>query len=621
MVSNKNIKNLQDLSSQELQKFLNSFDLVLCDCDGVVWMGSEIPIPKAIEGIQVIKDQGKKVKFVSNNSLRSDSQYVAKFVELGMKDFQKDDILHPIKTMAWYLKNTYPHPIVYPLVAPTAIDALISYGIQVVPTKIDVTKTNIKEFTQYLMKHDPPSVDAVIVDICMGTAYGHLLKALQYLKDPKCELIFGATDATLSITKDFIIPGFVDFYEILMKYSKKEPIIAGKPSKTLENVVKHCFDITNPQRCIFIGDSLKSDIAFGNRAGFQTLFVSSGLDSEEAMFNAATECKPDFYTKGVADFINLFPFHSTLNMATKKTPKNLKQLTAEERKEFFNSFDLILSDCDGVVWMGSGVSMPGVGETIESLKSKGKQVKFVSNNSLRSNAEYVEKFTQLGVANFIESDIVHPAKTIAWYLKKSNPNATVYPLISAAAKDILRDHGLNVIPMNFDASNLNLHDFVKYVIGNEYPKADAVVADICFTTGYTHIVKALQYLKDPDCKLVLGAMDLFLPITSTVTLPGLVDFYEILKKNSSKDPIILGKPSGLLEHFLKETFTITNPERCLFIGDSLASDIEFGNNCGFQTLFVCGGVDTMETMLNASDNQRPNYYTDRFVDLKEMLSE
>lgn len=109
----------------------------------------------------------------------------------------------------------------------------------------------------------------------------------------------------LSFSYLTLIVGFVDFYQFLIKHSKKEPVILAKPSKILADILKDRFAITDPKRCLFIGDSLKLDIAFGKSVGFQTLFVSSGVDTEEDMLNAPDESTPDYYTESVADIIDI----------------------------------------------------------------------------------------------------------------------------------------------------------------------------------------------------------------------------------------------------------------------------------------------------------------------------
>ena len=51
-------------------------------------------------------------------------------------------------------------------------------------------------------------------------------------------------------------------------------------------------------------------------------------------------------------------------------------------------------DLDGVVWLGDKV-IQGVGESITSLREKGEQVFFVTNNSGRTVFEVEEKLTHL----------------------------------------------------------------------------------------------------------------------------------------------------------------------------------------------------------------------------------
>ena len=81
--------------------------------------------------------------------------------------------------------------------------------------------------------------------------------------------------------------------------------------------------------------------------------------------------------------------------------RHILDLNAEERTNFINSFDIVLSDCDGVVWLVSG-AIPRTGEAINLLKAAGKTVKFVSNNSERSDEEYLKKFKTIGVADVVE---------------------------------------------------------------------------------------------------------------------------------------------------------------------------------------------------------------------------
>ena len=82
------VPHILKLSVKEQKEFFNSFDVVMCDCDGVMWMIAS-PLPRTGEAVNALKAAGKQVLFVTNNSMRSDDDYVHKFVGIGVKDFQK----------------------------------------------------------------------------------------------------------------------------------------------------------------------------------------------------------------------------------------------------------------------------------------------------------------------------------------------------------------------------------------------------------------------------------------------------------------------------------------------------------------------------------------------------
>ena len=81
--------------------------------------------------------------------------------------------------------------------------------------------------------------------------------------------------------------------------------------------------------------------------------------------------------------------------------RNILDLNVSERRQFLNSFDTVLSNTEGVVWLISG-NIPRTGEAINLLKKNGKIVLFVSNNSQRSDEEYIAKFKTIGVTDVKE---------------------------------------------------------------------------------------------------------------------------------------------------------------------------------------------------------------------------
>lgn len=58
--------------------------------------------------------------------------------------------------------------------------------------------------------------------------------------------------------------------------------------------------------------------------------------------------------------------------------------------------EAFIFDCDGVIWRGDSL-IDGVPETLDMLRSMGKKLIFVTNNSTKSRKGYQSKFTKLGL--------------------------------------------------------------------------------------------------------------------------------------------------------------------------------------------------------------------------------
>ena len=90
------------LSKDIVRSFVDSFDTVLFDCDGktpsnkhrnifltfwfpypgVLWAGSKI-LHRSVETVNYLKETGKQIFYVTNNSTKTRSQYLEKLTKLG----------------------------------------------------------------------------------------------------------------------------------------------------------------------------------------------------------------------------------------------------------------------------------------------------------------------------------------------------------------------------------------------------------------------------------------------------------------------------------------------------------------------------------------------------------
>lgn len=94
---------LTKLSPLEFQKLFQSFDVILTDCDGVLWIENE-PIPGSVEVINKLVEMDKTVIFVTNNSTKVREDFVKKAVGMDY-NITVDNIVSTAYLTASYLEN------------------------------------------------------------------------------------------------------------------------------------------------------------------------------------------------------------------------------------------------------------------------------------------------------------------------------------------------------------------------------------------------------------------------------------------------------------------------------------------------------------------------------------
>ncbi|KII66033.1 Pyridoxal phosphate phosphatase [Thelohanellus kitauei] len=82
--------------------------------------------------------------------------------------------------------------------------------------------------------------------------------------------------------------------------SLREPVIVGKPSPKMFDVIKTILDVDPATTCM-VGDRIETDIKFGNDCGMKTVLVMSGVTSHQSYQMLEREC-----SKGVESVKHVF---------------------------------------------------------------------------------------------------------------------------------------------------------------------------------------------------------------------------------------------------------------------------------------------------------------------------
>ncbi|CAD7090532.1 unnamed protein product [Hermetia illucens] len=296
------LKNILELTRDEKRDFINSFDTVLCDCDGVMWELTG-PIRGSGDGANSLQEAGKDIYFVTNNSNNTDEVYIKKFMDIGF-ELDLNHIIHPVRTMISYLKKQHFNGVIYCITAKAVENALKKAGFRVLSGPREESK-DILQFLDDILDDEP--VRAVIIDFDVTISNAKLARAQLYLKNPDCLLIAGATDKTIPLRKDVSVIGPGYYIDILSEVSGKKPIVLGKPGHELGHIVRETCGIKDPKRALFIGDALEQDIGFGMKCGFQTLSVLSGISSKaDVEEHHAEHGAPNYYANSISDFVKFF---------------------------------------------------------------------------------------------------------------------------------------------------------------------------------------------------------------------------------------------------------------------------------------------------------------------------
>jgi ribonucleotide monophosphatase NagD (HAD superfamily) len=90
-------------SKERVAEFLNKFDFILSDCDGVLWVNNDV-IPGAPQAINKLRAKGKRVCFATNNSTKTRTEFQSKLTKLGYES-NLDELFPTSYSTAIYLKS------------------------------------------------------------------------------------------------------------------------------------------------------------------------------------------------------------------------------------------------------------------------------------------------------------------------------------------------------------------------------------------------------------------------------------------------------------------------------------------------------------------------------------
>ncbi|PVU98526.1 hypothetical protein BB559_001502 [Furculomyces boomerangus] len=268
-------------SIEEYRKLVDSYDTFLFDCDGVIWLGSEL-IPGVKEVISFLKSSNKNLLYVTNNSTVSRKDYVKKFEKLGLT-VTENEIYGSAYATAIYLQK------IVKFKAEKEVFIVGGAGIkkelELVGIKVSDKVIPPMSGTEDIKKILPDSkIGAIVCGLDLNMSYGKMAFAhINLMTNEDCLFIATNDDSSFPVENQ-IFPGAGSILSVLVTSTKKKPAVIGKPYQTMFDSIcaSHEIDL---RRTLMVGDRLDTDIDFGIAAGIDTLVVYTGVTTEEEACN------------------------------------------------------------------------------------------------------------------------------------------------------------------------------------------------------------------------------------------------------------------------------------------------------------------------------------------------
>merc|ERR1719460_191462 len=287
--------------------------------------------------------------------------------------------------------------------------------------------------------------------------------------------------------------------------------------------------------------------------------------------------------------------------------------------KIFDKTDCFIFDCDGVIWRGDSV-IDGVPAVLDKLRALGKKIFFVTNNSTKSRAGYLKKFTGLGLDVRAE-EIYSSSYAAAAYLKaKEFPkDKKVYVVGEVGIMEELELAGISHFGGPDDTGKkIELSPGMRL---DQDPEVAAVIVGFDREVNYHKIQYATLCIRENEnCEFIATNTDAVTHLTDAQEWAGNGSMVGAIRGSTQVEPTVVGKPSSFMLDDVAQRFGLNKSEICM-IGDRLDTDILFGQNGGLKTLLVLTGVTTEERLQSPENEIQPDLYAGGLKDLLSAASQ
>jgi HAD superfamily hydrolase (TIGR01450 family) len=259
-------------------KLTDRFDAFLVDLDGVVWRGEEA-IAGASETVEMLREMGKRVVFVTNNASKSPREYAVKLMRLRIPT-DPADVVTSAHAVVESLRSLRLHrgDRIHVCAAPGLSQVLRGHGFT--PTR------------------EIADAKALVVAWNPRLTFDDIRKAADLARGG-VPFIGANRDATYP-SESGLLPGTGAILAAIETASGRTAVVVGKPQPGIFRIALHRAAV-DPSRALFVGDRPDTDVAGARAAGLPVALVLTGVTGESELGSLSD--RPDVILGSLADVL------------------------------------------------------------------------------------------------------------------------------------------------------------------------------------------------------------------------------------------------------------------------------------------------------------------------------
>lgn len=226
----------------------------------------------------------------------------------------------------------------------------------------------------------------------------------------------------------------------------------------------------------------------------------------------------------------------------------------------------------------------GTNTVINRFVELGKKVYLITNNNQTTREEMAEKCKQMNFNLGLES-MISSSHATACYMKQIGFDKKAYVIGSKALDKELQLAGIQTVGCGADIIDSPLAIHVMKELKQMDKEIGAIIVGFDEHFSFPKLFKAVNYLRNPEVLFITTNPDEKIDFPN-FTFPDAGPIVAAIQNVTRRSATVIGKPSRVLAEISLKQEAHIDSNRILMIGDRLNTDVLFGKNNNYQTLFV-----------------------------------